>query len=289
MMSDPQTRESETGRPEDVERLLRQIELLEAELAKRHSLATLGTIAGSIAHEFNNILTPVLSYAQMALSSPGNRDLSEKALRKAVEGTERAAKIANSLLGFVRPPDAGAGADVGSVIEETIACLARHPEKDGIKLSVSCDRPYHVGMDSVELHQVLLNLILNAIAAIKPQRGEIQITCQHVESSTWNTQDDGSPHQAELTDIVEILVRDSGRGMPASVQERLFEAFFTTGDEGRSDKATGLGLSICQRLVQKADGEISVASEPGRGTEFSILLPAVHEAASGNESASRAA
>jgi len=289
-MSDHIARDEGSGRPGDVETLRAQVEQLELELARRHRLATLGTIAGSIAHEFNNILTPVLSYAQLALAAPHDAELAKKALRKTVEGTERAAKIANSLLGFVRPDDGTSGADVASVINETIACLARHPEKDGIKVSVHADRSHRVAMDSVDLHQVLLNLVLNAIEAIKPQRGEIQITCDEVECSTWNTGSGATgPAGASPQRIVQIVVRDSGRGMPAVVQELLFEPFFTTASERSADRGTGLGLTICQRLVQKADGEISVASEPGLGTEFSILLPALHESVAPSRTPSRAA
>jgi signal transduction histidine kinase len=190
---------------------------LQAALDHHERLATLGTIAGLIAHEFNNILTPVMSYAQMALAKPEDRELTTKALTKAVEGTERAASIAAAILGFVRDESldmrtgrGGGGegrpgrthpstqvprgtsvasdqpsrepaprCDVHSVVDETFTCLAREPRKDGIQVDVDVEPGLEAAARAVTLQHVLLNLILNARNAMIPGGGHLSLRAYH--------------------------------------------------------------------------------------------------------------
>lgn len=254
-----------------VDDLARRCRELERDLERSHRLAMLGTLAGTIAHEFNNLLTPMMSYAQLALSDPDDRALVTKALTKAVDTTEKAAQISSSLLGFIRDDGAAADADVESVIHEAIACAARSPEKDGIRVRVVVEPGCRAAMRPVALQQVLLNLILNARQAMSPGGGELDIVA---ECSTLNT----APG-------VEITVRDTGAGIPPGVMERIFEPF-NTGHGGGGGEAgmggTGLGLSICKRLVDEAGGGIEVHSTEGQGTCFTLYLPAP-EAARGTE------
>lgn len=281
---------------ERVDELASRVADLESELDRSHRLATLGTIAGSIAHEFNNILTPVMSYAQLALATPNDPELTAKALQKAVDGTEKAASIASSMLGFVRDDLGESSADVAEAVREALSCLARDPSKDGVRLSVQVPDGCRVQMKSVSLHQVLMNLILNAIEAIKPDGGSLTIVAERNEGcSTWNTskgsgvRDQGSektgtdsrprmmtnPGRAAAVGVVRIRVTDSGRGIPAELKERVFEPFFSRREQGAGGKkGTGLGLAICRRLVEEAGGRIAVESEVGVGTTFTIELPA---------------
>lgn len=248
----------------ELEAMTERLEQVESDLERLHALATLGTIAGSIAHEFNNILTPMMSYAQMAQQHPEDADLTEKALAKAVEGAHRASEIASCMLGFVRDAP-GDAVHIGHAVRDTLACLARPPEKDGIELRVEVDGDAWAAMRPVALQQVLLNLLLNARRAMLPRGGAITIAACR---STWNTAGG---------ETVEVRVADTGPGLPAEVRARVFEPFVpgpasTQARPGRP--GTGLGLSICRRLIEQVGGSISVASESGRGTEFVIVLPA---------------
>ena len=105
-------------------------------LTHSHRLSTLGTIASIIAHEYNNILTPIISYGQMAMARPQDKELMMTAVQKAVSGAERAATISSSLLGFAREADQEHAALLPTVIQDTISCLGRDPRKDGIDLEI---------------------------------------------------------------------------------------------------------------------------------------------------------
>lgn len=247
-----------------VDRLLEHFEHLEAQLqqvreglSQSHRLATLGTIATIIAHEYNNILTPMISYAQLALANPDDAALSRKALEKALGGAERAAHISSSLLGFARDEPGQTQADLPQVVQESLACLGREPKRDGITLTLDVPEA-RVAMNPLELQQVLLNLVLNARKAMR-RGGALRIT-------------------GEVNDgQVELHVADTGPGIPAGIRDRLFEPFVTHNvhdtPEPGEQKGTGLGLCICRDLVTRAGGTIDVTSEPGAGATFHLRLP----------------
>ncbi|MFN7022716.1 MAG: hypothetical protein ACK4WH_15540, partial [Phycisphaerales bacterium] len=170
-----------------------RIDQLNAMLEHSERLATLGTIAALIAHEFNNLLTPVMSYAQMALERPDDRELCLKALRKSASGAERAAAIASAILGFARDDgrlDTGRGVGVGGsdvprgtscacdvrrAVDEALSCLARDLGRDGIRLEVKVEEGLRAGMKPVALQHVVLNLVLNARNAMIPGGGTLTI------------------------------------------------------------------------------------------------------------------
>lgn len=249
-----------------VEQLLAHFEALESQLQQvreglthSHRLATLGTIASIIAHEYNNILTPMISYAQLALASPDDMPLMRKAVEKALTGAERAAKISSSLLGFAREADQQHAARLAKTVEDAVACMARDPKKDGIELTVSVPDVL-VAISPLNLEQVLVNLMLNARQAIKRGGGCLSVTAR-VEGSQ-----------------VKIDVADTGPGIPPHILDRLFEPFVTFREppaEGQpaGGKGTGLGLCICRDLIRNAGGSITVESTPGKGATFHITLP----------------
>lgn len=245
-------------------------------------LITLGTIAGLIAHEFNNILTPVVSYSQMALSSPNDQELSTKALQRALAGSERAAQIAQVILGFVRdeqrsstgnagPAQTAPSSGVRATLDAALVCMARTPDKDGIRLSIDVPADQHVRIRPVALQHVLLNLILNARNALQPG-GELSIT-SHARSTP------APGREAEPVDnAIEIVIVDTGKGMNAEQLENLFMPFQTNSDHspvmsGEPYRGTGLGMTICKRLIEDAGGYIAVRSAPNQGTTVRIVLP----------------
>ena len=249
-----------------VEDLLSHFEQLEAQfqqvregLARSHRLATLGTIASIIAHEYNNILTPMMSYAQLALARPDDQDMMHKAVEKALSGAERAAKISSSLLGFAQEADEQHAARLRPVIDESIACLAREPEKDGIDLAI--DTPdLRLAISPLSLQQVLVNLFLNARKAMAPTGGTLTVAA-HAEGT-----------------LAHLTIADTGPGLAPDVADRVFEPFVTQpihdDPRGRPErKGTGLGLCICRDLLTQAGGSITVDSTPGCGATFHITLP----------------
>ncbi len=281
-------RTMDTGDTISPELLMARIESLEKELAEVQGLATLGTLAGSIAHEFNNILTPILTFAELALEAPEDRELTHRALRKALEGSERASFIASALLGFARQDDGVAECDVRRVVRDVQACLVRDPKQDGIEVAVDVPDGLTVRMSPSALHQVVLNLILNALEAMRGSGGRLTIEAR---CSTRNTPptprppcqsaDQSAPGQTRGTlraakqfhgDGVRLVIRDTGPGLPESVKAHLFEPFRRGKAALGARRGSGLGLSVCNRLVQEAGGSIEATSEHGRGTAFEIWL-----------------
>lgn len=225
-------------------------------LANLQRLSTLGTLTATVVHEFNNILTPIISYAQLALAKPDDTDLSHKAHKKALEGAERASRLCASLLGYARDEESPTRADLHQVVQSALGCLGRGLENDGIRLEL--DLPdIDVAMSPSSLEQVLVNLVLNARKAMAEKGGTLIIRATANQS------------------VVQVDLSDTGRGVPPEVADRLFEPFVTC-DPGSStpyEKGTGLGLSVCRDLITDAGGQISFESTPGSGTTFHLLIP----------------
>jgi signal transduction histidine kinase len=221
-----------------------------------HRLATLGTLSAMVAHEFNNILSPVIGYTQLALANPDNTELSRKALNKALAGAERATRIASSLLGYSREDDDPAHAHLAKAVDSALGCLANGLDRDNIQLVLELE-DFEVAMPQINLEQVLLNLIMNARKAMADKGGTLTI-------HAWSR--DNSIH---------IDLSDTGGGVPPQITNHLFEPFIThdpTPSPG-THKGTGLGLSICRDLIQKAGGLVTFDSQPGQGTTFHLSIP----------------
>ena len=290
-----------------IEVLQQRVNELEESLERQERLATLGTIAGLIAHEFNNILTPVMSYAQMALAAPEDRELALKALTKASDGADRAGQIAGAILGLVRRDHAPAAfgamhrCDLGLAIQRALECLARPLEKDGIRLQLSVSGGVAVAARSVAVEHVLLNLIINARSAMLPRGGELQVISSEnvpqLSSSavvSWSGGvEAGWPTSVNQRANVVIEVSDSGRGMTTERMARLFDLSAPTNRESTSSASTGtynqeapsfgdrrghgLGMLVCKRLVEDAGGAMAVESTLGVGTRVWVVWPAAVE------------
>lgn len=241
-----------------------QLDQLREQLTESQRLATIGTIAAVIAHEFNNILTPVVSYSQFALQSAQSevpdQQLIIKALTKSFQGSTKAGQICSSMLGLARGEVTFGVVSIQQLVDETLSVLARDPAKDGIALRVQVQPGLTVEGDIVQLEQVLLNLLINARHAMLGKGGSITIKAQQLDDA----------------DEVRIQVIDTGPGIPDKVLPKIFQPFFTTKGTARKGEArgSGLGLAICKEIVEHHHGRIQVQSEMGKGTTFSIFLPA---------------
>lgn len=281
-----------------------QLELhaLYAQLERLNRLASIGTIAGMIAHEFNNILTPIMSYSQMAAAAPNDRALTQKALARTLAGSERAAKIADAILSFVRDErDEGGGendlfhvehesaqsANVATVVRDALSCLGKESVQDGMGSTVRVPEDLTVAIHPIALQQVLVNLILNARNATAAQGGSIELSavrvshepqtptgaadsrrapCPALVRSTWNT----SANSAGASWVC-ITVQDTGCGMSPDQIARMFTPFDSRALGNH--RGTGLGMVITKRLIERANGWLIIESESGRGTATTIVLP----------------
>ena len=233
------------------------LQTLHGDMEQTHRLATLGTLAASIAHEINNILTPVLGYAQLAKSEPGDIDLQAKALDRAIVGVEAASAIAEAMLGFARPGEPqDEPARISDVLDAALACLARKPEKDGVRLHTDIDPSLAVQMRAVSLQQVIINLLLNSFTALRGRRGEVYVSAVAIEPT-----------------MTQITIADTGPGIPTEIERTLFEPFVTIDRSNSPRRGSGLGLAVCRQLVQAAGGTIEVQTKLGQGTAFTLRLP----------------
>lgn len=242
---------------EQLDRLKGEVECLRQQLQHAQRMAAVGTMTAMVAHEFNNILTPIISYAQLAKKNPL---LADKAIARAHDGGQRASHICKAILGLSRKGDNQAEeVAVGELVEETLAAMAREPSKDGIDMLVSVPADVKLKTHRVELQQVLLNLLINARWAVTAGSGPRRIEIQASRRKT---------HLA-------VSVTDSGIGISPENLGRIFDPFFTTrqGQDANS-RGSGLGLSICRDIITGLGGSISVQSTPGAGSTFTILLPA---------------
>ncbi len=255
---------------------------LELQLRQSQKLEAVGQLAGSIAHDFNNILTAVLGYAELI------RDQLERGSTKAEHATphpatqsilgsigqierasHRAADLIHKLLTFSRRRASQQQVlEVNTVVDEVLPMLQRLLTEN---IALRFDRDPaagHVHVDAGQLEQVLLNLIVNAQDAMRGSSGQLTIRTGQVEY------DATAAARARVAPgpFVRLEVSDTGTGMPPEVRERIFEPFFTTKAPGRG---TGLGLSTVHGIVRGSGGTIDVDSEPGVGTTFRIDLPRV--------------
>lgn len=250
---------------DQAEQLLAELEQLETQLgqlreglAQSHRLATLGTMASVIAHEFNNILTPVISYCQLALGDAADEKLRQKALIRALEGSQKAAEICSSMLGFARDDDGPNITQLSQAIDDVFTCLARDPKRDGIDVRINVDPSIHLAITPVAIQQVLLNLVLNARQAMHRNGGILAVSASTIEGDA---------------SCVRITVADTGPGIPPDLLPDIFKPFVTRRDNAASiEKGTGLGLAICHDLIKRAGGAITVESSDA-GAIFTIELP----------------
>lgn len=248
-----------------VEQMQAQLDFLRDQLTESQRLATIGTITAVIAHEFNNLLTPIVSYSQFALTSAESAtpdmDLIRKALSKSFQSADKAGKICAAMLGLARGESTFQDVGIQKLVDEVLLVMARDPQKDGLALRVQIAPGLTVHADPVQLEQVLLNLLINARHAMAVRGGSLTIKAVAVEE----------PRE------IRLQVIDTGPGIPEKLMPKIFQPFFTTkGTAKRGEaKGTGLGLSICKEIVEHHKGRIEVESIVGKGTTFTIYLPQI--------------
>lgn len=236
-----------------------QNQALKSQLLALQHLASMGTVSFMIAHEINNLLTPLKSYASFALSDLDDKTLSEKALQKVVKNCDRTSKIMESMLALASgQTQQESNVRLLGLIEEVFTCLCRDFAKDGITVDIRVADDLTIRCVGVQVQQVLMNLILNARDAMLPGGGVLIVEAM------------------DKADSVEIAVTDTGGGIEPANCENIFEMFFTTKADKRSaaeNSGAGLGLAFCKMIIDDHGGSISVESEPGNGSKFRIALP----------------
>lgn len=235
-----------------------ETEQLREQLLRAQRLSSVGTLASSVAHEFNNILTTIMNYAKLGLRPNGSDESKQQAFEKIMKGSQRAATIISSMLGFARNSATRREvADIVGLVEEVLVLT----DKDLSKHQVKVERRFHSRPKAPvvrgQIEQILLNLIINARQAMS--RGGILTIDIRTNAKTQ---------------MAEIAVCDSGIGIPPEQLRLIFEPFYTTktpDDQGHG--GSGLGLSVCRQIIEQHQGRIRVESVVGKGSKFTIKLP----------------
>ncbi|MHB1015960.1 MAG: GAF domain-containing protein, partial [Desulfurivibrionaceae bacterium] len=237
----------------------------------RHAvkMESIGTLAGGVAHDFNNILMAIIGYGQLTLMSMPTDDPRRLNIEHMLEGADRAARLTKDLLLFSRKQiSERKPVDLIGIIKTVEKFIVRVIGEDIVCETTLPDQPLIVLADSHQLEQVLMNFATNARDAM-PKGGTFSITAEQsiLHQDFITAHGFGRPGPYAL-----ITVSDSGCGMDEQTRNRIFEPFFTTKEVG---KGTGLGLAVAYGIIKQHEGYINVYSEPGRGATFRFYLPLV--------------
>ncbi|HUN46161.1 MAG TPA: ATP-binding protein [Stellaceae bacterium] len=238
-------------------------EELEHQLRHSQKLEALGTLAGGIAHDLNNTLVPVVAMTKLAMKRAGGDKQMLQCLGMIHDAGNRARDLVKRVLAFSRKDRAERQEfDIANVVCEALGMLRATVPTTISLVSDIRPVPNFVG-DSTQIHQVVINLVTNAMQAIGPEPGTVSVSLNTVKD----------PARRRPTTI-RLMVSDSGCGMDEATARRIFEPFFTTKGVG---EGTGLGLSVVHGIVTNHGGAIRVESRPGQGARFIIDLPTVAE------------
>lgn len=241
----------------ELQQLQGRVEELERQLLLSQKLSSIGELASSITHEFNNILTTVINYAKLGLRHQ-DRESRDKAFDKILSAGQRAAKITTGLLSYVRAKGSRReSTGLAQVVRDVLILVEKDLQVHRIRTDIRISADPYAEINAGEIQQVLVNLIVNARQAMQPG-GTLTVTV----SEDLQEQ------------LAEISVRDTGSGIPAEKLPHIFGRFFTTktADE-HGQGGTGLGLALCRHIMDAHQGRIRVESAVGHGTKFTLKFP----------------
>jgi PAS domain S-box-containing protein len=246
---------------------------LELQLVQAQKMEAVGRLAGGVAHDFNNIVTAIRGYGELALRRLEPESPLRHYLEEIIRAGDRAASVTQQLLAFSRTQLLQPRVlDLRTVVRDVEGLLRRLLGEDVELTTLAPASLGRVRADPVQVEQVLMNLAINARDAM-PQGGRLVIETTDVEMDRTSVREGVT---VEAGRYVMLAVSDTGHGMDKATQARVFEPFFTTKEVG---KGTGLGLSTVYGIVQQSGGYVWLYSEVGRGTTFKICLPRVEAAA----------
>jgi signal transduction histidine kinase len=243
---------------EDVMAPNSEADQLREQLLRAQRLSSVGTLASSVAHEFNNILTTIINYAKLGMRPDSNEAARLQALEKILKGSQRAAHIISSMLGFARNHTTQRETtDLAGLVEEVLVLTDKDLRKHRVQVETKFHGRPQAPVVRGQIEQILINLIINARQAM-PQGGRLRIDVRE------NAQ----------TQMAEIRISDTGVGIPPEQLRLIFEPFYTTKQpDEHGHGGSGLGLSVCRQIIEQHNGRIRVESLVGKGAKFTVKLP----------------
>jgi signal transduction histidine kinase len=241
---------------QDLEKLVAD---LQQQLMQAQKLSSVGALASSITHEFNNILTTIINYAKLGLRHKDN-DTREKSLNKILAAGQRASRITTGMLSYSRSRGPQREAtDLVQLAEEVLVLVEKDLQMHRVRLQTNYEGRPQAVINPSQIQQVLLNLIINARQAMDGG-GRLYIDVRANQE----------------TGMAEVSVRDTGSGIPADKLRKIFEPYFSTKTaDAQGQGGTGLGLALAREVIEGHQGRIRVESAIGKGTTFTLKLPLV--------------
>lgn len=234
-----------------------EAEALRQQLLQAQRLSSVGELASSIAHEFNNILTTIINSAKLGMRNPESAE-KQQAFERIVKAGQRAATIAGGMLGFARKSGTHRQkCDIVRLVEEVLILTGKDLSKHRIHVDTRFVSRPTAWVVPGQIEQILVNLVINARQAMSGG-GRLLIEVRENEEA----------------DTVEVKVADTGVGIPPDQLRLIFEPFFTTKQPDEYGRGgTGLGLSVCRQIIEQHHGRIRVESVAGKGSAFTLKLP----------------
>jgi signal transduction histidine kinase/ActR/RegA family two-component response regulator len=244
----------------------------ERQLQQVMKLQAIGTLAGGISHDFNNILFPIIGYTELTMDDIPADSQAKQNLEEILKAANRAKELVQQILTFSRQGgQERKPLKIQFLIKEALKLLrATIPSTIDIEYDISDECGSIMG-DPTQIHQVIMNLCTNAYHAMQQTGGKLTVSLKEVDISYEKSVERVG---MKVGRHLELMVKDSGHGMEPEVLERIFEPYYTTKEQG---KGTGLGLSVIHGIIKNHGGDISVASRPGMGTAFTIYLPVIDD------------
>ncbi len=243
--------------------------MLESQLRQAQKMEAIGTLAGGVAHDFNNILTALIGYGTLLQLKLGKESPLQRYTEQILSASQKGAGLTKSLLAFSRKqPLSLSPINLNDIVAGTEKLLKRLVREDIILKTILFPEDVGIMADTTQIDQILFNLVTNARDAM-PSGGvlTIQTRVQTIDASFVSTYGFGTPGSYAV-----LTISDTGTGMDSSVLEHIFDPFFTTKEVG---KGTGLGLSTVYGVVQQHNGHISIDSKPNAGTGVHIYFPLI--------------
>ena len=256
---------------ERMRQVSRDLQIARREVLQSERLAAVGELAAGVAHEIRNPLTSVKLLLQHAIRQASGPTLDESKLELILEEIGRMETTIQGLLDFSRPPSLNrVRHDLRQTLQRAINLVDARARQQGVKTTVHASNdPLIVDGDTEKLHQVLVNLLINAVEAM-PDGGCLTIEAKIVEGRIPLIFSEAASDNLTNRRMAQIMIQDTGQGIPDEVLPRLFEPFATSKERG-----TGLGLAVSRRVVEEHRGTIHACNRPTGGAQFTLSIPAV--------------
>lgn len=242
---------------QNIQELETRLKQMEDQLFQAQKMSSVGALASSITHEFNNILTTVINYARMGIRHTDDTTRT-KAFERILAAGQRASKITTGMLAYARnTSQRQEPADLKRLLDDVLVLVQKDLQMHRIGVDIDAPGSAWALVNNSQIQQILMNLIVNARQAMK-EHGRLKLTIRDNVAEGW----------------AEVSVGDTGCGIPHEQLPHIFDSFYTTKKaDARGQGGTGLGLALCRRIVEAHKGRIRVESELGKGTTFTLKLP----------------